>query len=314
MAAMAKEETEAAFIDLPERRSNRPVRFFHYIELALMRGLLGFFRLMSVDAASAMAGKFLRYVGPLIRPVSIRAERNLQTIYPDWPPEKIRRVTRDVWENLGRTSGEFAHHDKLTAESGRVEIAGKDILNRVIAGESPVIFIAGHFANWELFAATLFECGVDYSFVYRAANNPLTDEYIIKHRAKTMSRRQIPKGKRGGRALMQSLSDGRSVLMLTDQKLNSGISVPFMGKPAMTAPAAARLSLKFGAPLIYLSLERLRGAHFRLTAHEPVEFTSTGKSGDDVYALTKKINELLEADIKARPGQWLWLHRRWPKE
>lgn len=314
MAAMAKEETQAALIDLPERRSNRPVRFFHYIELALMRGLLGFFRLMSVDAASAVAGKFLRYIGPLIRPVSIRAERNLQMIYPDWPPEKISRVTRDVWENLGRTSGEFAHHDKLSPSNGRIEIVRKEVLDRIIAEQRPAIFVSGHFANWELLPVMLFDCGVDYGFVYRAANNPLTDECIIKHRAKTMSRHQIPKGKHGGRALVRSLSEGRSLAMLTDQKLNSGISVPFMGKPAMTAPAAARLSLKFGAPLIYLSLERLKGAHFRLTVHEPIEFASTGKSGDDVYALTKKINELLEADINARPGQWLWLHRRWPKE
>ncbi len=311
---MAERDSETALVDLPERRSNRPVRFFHYIELALMRGLLGFFRLMSVDTASALAGKFLRYVGPLIRPASLRAERNIKKIHPDWSQDQIHNVIRDAWENLGRTSGEFAHHDKLGPSTGRVEIAGKEILDRVIANGRPVIFVTGHFANWELFMPALTQCGVDYGFVYRAANNPLTDELIINHRAKTMSRHQIPKGKRGGRILVQSLSDGQSVVMLVDQKLNSGISVPFMGKPAMTAPAAARLALKYDAPLIYLGLERLEGAYFRLTVREPLEFTPTGKSADDIYALTKKINELLEADINARPGQWLWFHRRWPKE
>ncbi|MCK5744944.1 MAG: lysophospholipid acyltransferase family protein, partial [Oricola sp.] len=146
------------------------------------------------------------------------------------------------------------------------------------------------------------------------ANNPLTDEYIIKHRGRVMSRRQVPKGKRGGRALVDALKEGRSLAMLVDQKLNSGISVPFMGLPAMTAPAAARLSLKYGAPLIQISLVRLQGAHLRFTVHDPLDFAPTGDAGADTEALTIRINEALEADIRAHPGQWLWFHRRWPKE
>ncbi|WDI30239.1 lysophospholipid acyltransferase family protein [Hyphococcus flavus] len=303
-----------AGVALPERRSNRPVTPGHYIELALMRGLIGFFRLMSVDAASSFAGKFARTIGPLIRPASKRAERNLANIYPDWPPEKIRAVTADIWENLGRVAGEFAHHDKFGPTSGRMEIEGKEILDRIVAEGRPVIFVTGHFANWELFMATLLNSGVNYGFVYRPANNPLTDELIIKHRAKTMSRYQIPKGKRGGRTLMQSLSEGRSVLMLVDQKLNSGISVPFMGKPAMTAPAAARLAIKHKAPVVYLNMERLTGAHFRMHVHEPMAFEPTGLMRDDIYNLTVKINQTLETDIHARPEQWLWFHRRWPKD
>jgi len=99
-----------------------------------------------------------------------------------------------------------------------------------------------------------------------------------------------------------------------DQKLNSGISVPFMGLPAMTAPAAARLALKYDAPLIQIELQRLKGAHFRFTVHDPLAFTPTGDTTADVEALTIKINEALEAQIRANPGQWLWFHRRWPKE
>jgi len=101
MSVMTDSETETALVDLPARRSNRPVRFFHYIELALMRGLLGFFRLMSADAASALAGKFLRYTGPLIRPASLRAERNLEKIYPGWTPDQVRQEaahTRKILE------------------------------------------------------------------------------------------------------------------------------------------------------------------------------------------------------------------------
>lgn len=309
--AFAEEEE----IALPERR-DRPVTLLHRLELVLVIALTGFFRILGVDAASAVAGRTMRALGPLIRPVSRKAENNLRRVFPGWPEEKIRAVTKDVWENVARTGAEFIHLEELReyGTNGRVEMAGKEKLDAIIAGGKPVILFSAHFANWELIPAILNRAGLDYSFVYRAANNPLTDEFIIRQRGKVMSRRQVPKGKRGGRALVEALKEGRSLAMLVDQKLNTGISVPFLGIPAMTAPAAARLSLKYGAPLIHISLIRLQGAHFRFTVHDPLAFTPTGDAGGDVEALTIKINEALEADIRAHPGQWLWFHRRWPKE
>lgn len=302
-------------IPLPERR-DRPVTVLHRVELAAVVALTGLFKLLGVDLASAVAGNFMRHIGPLIRPVSRKAERNLALANPDWTDAEIRKVTKDIWENVARTAAEFPHLAYLRQfeSNGRVEMVGKEKLDAIIASKKPAILFAPHFANWELAPSILHHAGLDYSFVYRAANNPLTDEYIINHRGRVMSRRQVPKGKRGGRALVDALKEGRSLAMLTDQKLNSGISVPFMGLPAMTAPAAARLALKYNAPLVQISLLRLKGAHFRFTVHDPLAFTPTGDTAADVQALTARINEALEAQIRKNPGQWLWFHRRWPKE
>ncbi len=312
---MAQTASDMDDIPLPERR-DRPATLLHRVELAAVIALTGFFKLLGVDLASTVAGNFMRHAGPLIRPVSRKAERSLELVYPDWTKAQIRAVTKDVWENVGRTAAEFPHLSYLRQfeSNGRVEMIGKEKLVAIIASEKPSILFAPHFANWELVPSILHHAGLDYSFVYRAANNPLTDEYIIQHRGRVMSRRQVPKGKRGGRALVDALKEGRSLAMLVDQKLNSGISVPFMGLPAMTAPAAARLALKYDAPLVQISLVRLKGAHFRFTVHDPLTFTPTGDVADDVEALTIKINEALEAQIRAHPGQWLWFHRRWPKE
>lgn len=302
-------------IPLPERR-DRPVTLLHRLELAVVATLDGLFRVLGVGLASAVAGKFMRYAGPLIRPVSRKAERNLALVYPDWTQGQIRAVVKDIWENVGRTAAEFAHLQTLRepAENPRLEIIGKEKLDAIRESGKPVIFFSGHLANWELGAAVLQRLGLKYAFVYRAANNPLTDEYIIKVRARSMTRYQIPKGKRGGRALVDALKGGRSLAMVVDQKLNSGISVPFLGIPAMTAPAPARLSLKYDAPLVQISIKRLKGARFKLTVRDPVDFEATGDAAADTQALTLKINEALERDIRANPGQWLWFHRRWPKE
>ncbi len=301
---------------LPERRSNWPVTIVHRVEYGFALLLIGVFRLLGVDAASFVAGRFTRAVGPIFTPISRRADENLKRAFPEWSDERRRRVVAGVWENLGRTAAEFAHLRQFRPFElgGRVDVDGADRFDAIVKAGEPVIFVSGHFANWEIMPLTIHRAGVPYGFVYRAANNPLIDGLIIRMRAAVMSRLQIPKGKRGGRALIDALKSGKSLAMLVDQKLNDGIAAPFMGREAMTAPAAARLSLKFGASVVPISIARIKGAHFRMTVHPPIAFEPTDDSGADVLALTILVNQALERDIRARPEQWLWLHRRWGKD
>lgn len=301
---------------LPERRSNRPVTFGHYIEYALARFLIAFFRVVGVDLASFISGKVLRILGPLLRGYSRRAEENLRRAFPDWNDRQIKNTTAEVWENLGRTAAEYAHLDRLSihGDNARILHQGFDKLRLPEGGYQQVIFVTGHFANWETPAVCARQLGINFGIIYRAANNPLVDELIIHKRADTMTRHQTPKGRRGARGLIGILSKGLSVAMLVDQKLNDGIAVPFMGRDAMTAPAAARMAFKFNVPVIPVTCERLNGARFLVTAHEQIPYAATDDKAADVYDLTKKINEALERQVTAHPGQWLWLHRRWPKE
>lgn len=303
-------------IELPAPRSNRPVTLAHRVEFALALVIGGLFRLVGVDAASAIAGSFLRAVGPMIAPIHNRGLANLRLAFPDWSEAEIAATLRDVWENLGRTAAEFSHLHRFSPDVGdRVEIVGREKFAAVIASGKPAIFVSGHFANWEVMSIVLHAVGLDYGVIYRAANNPLVDGLIIRTRAKVMSRRQIPKGKRGGRDMIDALKSGASLAMLVDQKLTSGgVPSPLFGRQAMTAPAPARLALKFGAPVIPLEIERTHGAHFRLMVRDPIAFDPTGDVNADAQALTDRINQELERMIRARPGQWLWLHRRWGKE
>lgn len=304
-------------IALPEARRNRPVTLVHRAEFALALALGFFFRLVGVDAASSIAGGFTRAAGPLISPITNRARANLAIAFPDWPAKKAEATIRDVWENLGRTTAEFAHLTQFEPDAGnpRVEVVGRDKIEGIAQGDDPVIFVSGHFANWEVGSIVLHALGVDYGVIYRAANNPLIDGLIIKERARVMSRRQIPKGKRGGRDMIEALKAGASLAMLVDQKLTSGgIPSPFFGKNAMTAPAAARLALKYRTPVVPIEIERVKGARFRVAVHDAIAFEPSGDANADTQRLTDLINLEIESLIRKRPGQWLWLHRRWPKE
>lgn len=303
-------------IALPAPRANRPVTLLHRVEYALALTLGGFFRLIGVDAASALAGGFMRAVGPLIGPIHKRGVTNVKIAFPEWSAAQVEETLREAWENIGRTAAEFSHLEKFDPDAGgRVEIVGREKFRAVIAGGKPAIFISGHFANWEVAPRAMHAAGVDYCLVYRAANNPLIDGLIIRTRGAVMSRRQIPKGKRGARDLLEALHAGVSLAMYVDQKLTSGgVASPLFGRPAMTAPAAARLALKYGAPVIPVYLARLNGARFRLTVDDAMPVAPSGDMTADVQALTDRINLEIERMVRAAPGGWLWFHRRWGKD
>lgn len=308
--------TEDDETPLPPRRANRPVTAFYAIQYALARALLSAFRLVGVDRASAIAGGFMRSVGPFIPSISRRGDANLRLIFPDWDEPRRRATLRGVWENLGRMAAEFAHLDKFDPgdPNGRLEFVGAEHFVETGLSGRPVIFVSGHLANWEIMTVALQFTGLKFGLVYRAANNPLVDELIIKTRGQSMSRLQVPKGNRGGRALIDMMRAGSSLAMLVDQKLNEGITAPFLGRPAKTATAAARLALRFSAPIVPAGIERLEGARFRVTIQEPIRYVPTGDFSADIIALTTLINERIGNVILESPEQWLWFHRRWPKE
>jgi Kdo2-lipid IVA lauroyltransferase/acyltransferase len=131
-------------------------------------------------------------------------------------------------------------------------------------------------------------------------------------RRRLSDRRAVAKGTEGGRRLLRHLRSGGQVAMLVDQKQNDGIPVSFFGAAVMTAPAPARLGLRFGCPILPVRLERLAGARFRFTVLPAFEAVDTGDAAADVLVTMTRVNAMLELWVRARPEQWLWLHRRWP--
>jgi KDO2-lipid IV(A) lauroyltransferase len=122
----------------------------------------------------------------------------------------------------------------------------------------------------------------------------------------------IPKGAVAARRAIATLRRGAHLTILADQKMNDGIPVPFFGRPAMTAPALAALALRFDCDVLPARVERLDGAHFRLTVFPPLPLPRSGDAHADAAALMAQVNAILESWIRDRPGQWFWLHRRWP--
>ncbi len=285
-------------------------RSVHAAEGAAFIVAMAFFACLPVDWASAIGGYIAQTLG-LRTGLSRRALRNLRCALPENSDAENDRILRGMWDNLGRSVGEYPHLAWIcSAKSHRVEIVNGDAVAHLMMDGAPSIIFGGHFGNWEVGPSTVHRLmGSLLLSIYRAANNPWIDRLL---RRRLGPRRAVAKGPRAGRELLRHLRWGGCVAMLIDQKMNDGIAVPFFGRDAMTAPAIARLGLRFGCAIVPIRTERLKGARFRLTLLPPIETANTGDPDLDVLTTLTRINATIEGWVRARPEQWLWIHRRWP--
>jgi KDO2-lipid IV(A) lauroyltransferase len=293
-----------------ETRAETP-RLSHRLEAGgavLAFGALG---LLPIDRASALGAAIGRRLGPHLG-ISKRARINLRRALPELGEAAVEQIIIGMWDNLGRVAAEYPHlrEIRVFAPDGRVETHGFEHMDRAVAAGRRMIIFSGHIANWEIGALAAAQYGASVTQIYRAANNPLVDRLIARFRGDRGE--YTPKGAAAARRAFAALYRGEHLTLLADQKLNDGIAVPFFGRPAMTAPALALLALRFDCDVLPARVERLKGAHFRLTVFPPLPLLRSGNLQADVAALTARVNTILEAWIRDRPEQWLWVHRRWP--
>ena len=286
-------------------------RFADRLEAWGAASLFAVFAGLPLDRSSALGGALARRVGPFLG-VSKLARRNLSRAFPELPETEIRRIVLEMWDNLGRVAAEYPHLRKISVfePDGRVETHGFEHVDRAVAAGRRMIVFSGHVANWEIGMLAGAQHGITVAQIYRAANNPLMDRMIARFRGDQGE--FIPKGTVAARRAIMALSRGTHLGLLADQKMNDGIPVPFFGRPAMTAPALAVLALRFDCDVLPLRVERLDGARFRVTVFPALSLPRSGDPHADAAALMGEVNATLEAWIRDRPEQWLWVHRRWP--
>jgi KDO2-lipid IV(A) lauroyltransferase len=283
---------------------------------AIGAGLMfGLFRILPLPAASALGGSLARRIGPHLS-VANRARRNLARFMPELGKDQAEKIVAGMFDNLGRVVAEWPHmNDFRLAERaerpGDIEVVGAEYLEGHGNGNGAILLFGAHLGNWELKSTTCKLLGIPAYGVYRAANNPYVDTMMARFRAQSAAG-TVAKGAQGAKSLIGFIRGGHAVGMVVDQKMNDGIAVPFFGIDAMTAPALAQLALRYDVPVLGVRSERLDGARFRITFTPPLTRPDSGDRQADVLAMMTEVNKILEGWIRARPEQWMWLHRRWP--
>ncbi len=239
------------------------------------------------------------------------AHKNLKLVYGGVLPESERnKIAREVFVHFGQAVCEFLMLPEVPPdELGRlVDVVGGENLEKARAAGKGVLVASGHFGNFEVLAPWLQTQGCVVNVVARKANDPRIDEMLQGTRAQSGATVHL----RGssGRSVLQCLKRGEVLALLFDQ--NAGdLYVPFFGLDTGTTNGPARIHLHTGAPILFMWCTSLPDGRFQMELEEPVVFTPTNDRAADEIAVTALLNARLEAQIRQRPSQWLWLHDRW---
>lgn len=282
-------------------------------EALLYDAFVAFVRALPVDTASDVGGWLLKTIGP-ITPVQKLVRKNLDLAFPEKDAAWKAQITKAQWDNLGRTFAEFAIMDRIRIGNGRVIVENRERLTEIAEKNIPVVFISGHFANWEIMPSTIVDCGVNCLMTYRAANNPYVDERIKAGRERYGVRLFAPKGGDGAKDLLVAMAKGDSVALMNDQKFNRGVATPFFGRSVDTAPGPTRLAMRFDTVLQPMTVERLHKARFRVIVHDPITVDDQGNKSANIDTTVAKISAFVENVVRERPEEWFWVHKRWPND
>ena len=281
-------------------------------EASIFFAFMALFRILGPETASRLGGWIGRNIFPLLPPDRV-ARANLAAAFPEKTQKERDEIRGIMWDNLGRVVGEYAHLGRFSpkGEDPRIGYTLPPGVSLESLKDQPLMFLSGHFANWEMMPILAHQLGFDGAAVVRPPNNPYIADWVARQRRINGPATMIAKHN-AARPMLAQLRGGKMLCMLVDQKLREGIAVPFFGRGAMTTPAPAALALRTGARIILASNRRLPGARFHVTAAPLEGFVASGNEAQDIPALTAAITAAIEAMVRDNPGQWLWIHNRWP--
>lgn len=282
------------------------------VEAAVFFAFMALFRVIGLPAASRLGGWIGRNIFCWLPPDKV-ARANLVRAFPEKTPAERNAIRRTMWDNLGRVVGEYPHLDKFTPKGDDPRITYSlppGVTLDALKGQ-PLIFLSAHLGNWEMLPILAHQVGLNIATVVRPPNNPFVANWVARQRRINGPDTMIAKHN-AVRPMLSQLRCSRSLCMLVDQKLREGIAVPFFGHDAMTTPAPAALALRTGAPIWLAANRRLAGPRFHVTAQPVANFTPSGDEAQDTHKLTAAITEGIEQIVRDDPGQWLWIHNRWP--
>jgi KDO2-lipid IV(A) lauroyltransferase len=293
--------------------SSSITRLRYHGEALLVKMAYGLICLMPVSVASALGGYFAAIIGPHVSRTRI-ARRNLAMAMPTLDRPETEKIIKGMWNNIGRTFVEYPHITRMDFPTmrGLAELEGiEHIRNADLAGRGG-IFFTGHLGNFEFGPKLFASHGFPLHVVFRRSNNPGLHTLIHTLRNRYLAG-SISKGKAGSRQMIEILKKGERIGIMLDQKMNDGIPVRFFGVDAMTAPAVARLALKYRCHVLPTRIIRTAGVKHKVIVYPPIAIPDTGDLHKDVHTIMTRINSILEGWIREYPEQWFWVHNRWPE-
>ncbi len=280
----------------------------YFIQFLIIFILLLIIKILGLKFGSYISSKILVFIGPFFRSKYL-IESNLLKAKPNLSQDEIKRISKEMWSNYGRILAEYIFIKKIrnSKNNDNFKIIGQEILEKIKENNEPVIFVSGHFNNFELMAMHIEKSGVNLAAIYRPLNNQFLN-YIMEYiRKKYICKNQVKKGIRGTRQILSFFRKKTSIALMIDQRVSEGIKSNLFMHEAFTTTIPAQFVKKFKCKIVPIYIERINGTNFCLKVHEPLEF----RDDSTIEKITQDLNSVLEKMILKNPEQWIWSHNRW---
>ena len=263
-------------------------------------------RILGLKISRKLFSHLFSLIGPIFKSKKIITNNlNIFSNKNSFIDEK--KIINVMWKNYGMTFVEYVFLNHFRKQDSHLKIKNKQILLNIPQEKKPVIFISGHFANFELMSMEITKNKVSLATIYRPLNNIFLNPLMEFLRKKYVCQNQIKKGINGVRDCIKYIKKDYSIALMIDQRVSEGEKINLFGKPALTTTLPAQLSLKFALDIIPVYIERDQDNNFEIEFQNRID----PKNFKSKIDLTKELNKVLEKMIVRNPNQWIWTHNRW---
>jgi KDO2-lipid IV(A) lauroyltransferase len=257
-----------------------------------------------------------RRLRPLLKQNRIAAA-NIAAAFPDKSRAEREEILRGCWENFARVIVEFVFLERLVAgfdppppATSRFLVTGVEHFYALRDDGKPAVIFSAHLANWEVLGAIARSFDLKLVLPFRPPRNVHIAEDMLDRRRALMGR-LVDTGRGAAMEIAAALGRGEHLGMLIDQRLNTGIAVPFFGRPALTNPLAAKFARQFDCPVHGARAIRLADGRLHLELTPAIDLPRDREGLIDVAAATARMTAIVEGWVREHPEQWFWLHDRW---
>lgn len=289
-------------------------RMLDYVAYVVVRTILCVIQLLPIESCELLS-KFLAWLASDVLKLRDKVtDANLRAVYPDWTEKRMRRVKRLMWEHLILLGCEIAIAPRKVHETNwrkYVHVRDRDIIVKYLLDPRPLVFVSGHFGNFEMAGYIAGLLGFPTFAIARPLDNPHLDRFLKRFRS-AKGQYMLPKD--GSAPIVQEILErGGTLSLLADQHAGpKGCWVDFMGRPASCHKAVSVFTMTNDAPLLVCYVRRLhRPMRFEVGLAGWLDPATMPNSLKGIKPITVWYNQRLEDVVRSQPQQYWWLHRRW---
>lgn len=261
---------------------------------------------LRINLSRKIFATLFSFLGPLFKSKKI-LNKNLEIFSNQVPDIDRKKIISEMWKNYGMTFVEYMFLKNFRKKNSHITIKGEENIINAKENGKPIIFVSGHFANFELMSMEITKKNIKLATIYRPLNNFFLNPLMEFLRKKYICKNQIKKGINGVRKAIEYIKKDHSIALMIDQRVSEGERINFFGKSALTTTLPAQLSIKYGLNIVPVFIKRIETNKFEIEFQEIIKF----KNYEKKFELTTKLNKILEKMIIRNPYQWIWTHNRW---